>query len=75
MLVSYQTLKTRQRAVRENYPEHLSFRVDRALRWLNRAEQCDEDDGRFIFCGWHLTQRMPMKPLRSVLQWGTVHQT
>lgn len=49
MLVSYQTLKTCQRAVRKNYPVHLSFRVDKALSWLNRTEQCGDDDGRFIF--------------------------
>ena len=46
---AYQHLKTRQRAERVNYPEHLSLRVHRALSWLNRAEQCQDDDGRFIF--------------------------
>jgi hypothetical protein len=45
----YQHLKTRQRAERANYPEHLSLRVHRALSWLDRADQCEDSDGRFIF--------------------------
>ncbi|MEA5444606.1 hypothetical protein VCB98_02095 [Gammaproteobacteria bacterium AB-CW1] len=50
MAKDFATLKQRQRAERENYPEHLSLRVHRALSWLNRAEQCEDDpDGRFIF--------------------------
>jgi hypothetical protein len=47
--MGYEQLKTRQRAERASYPEHLSLRVHRALSWLNRAEQCDDYDGRFIF--------------------------
>ncbi len=45
----YQRLKARQRSERDNYPENLSLRVHRALSWLNRAEKCEDDDGRFIF--------------------------
>ena len=45
----YQHLKARQRSERDTYPEHLSLRVHRALSWLNRAEKCEDDDGRFIF--------------------------
>ena len=46
----YAALKTRQRLERNDYPEALSLRVHRALSWLNRAEQCEEDqDGQFIF--------------------------
>ncbi len=45
----YEQLKSRQRAERASYPEHLSLRIHRALSWLNRAEQCKDDDGRFIF--------------------------
>lgn len=48
-MMSFQHLKSRQRAERDNYPEHLSLRVHRALSWLNRAEQCEDDDGRFVF--------------------------
>lgn len=47
--MSYQSLKTRQRQERKAYPANLSLRVHRALSWLNRAEQSDDDDGRFIF--------------------------
>jgi hypothetical protein len=47
---SYARLKTRQRAERHTHSEGLALRVHRALSWLNRAEQCENDeDGRFIF--------------------------
>ena len=46
---SHAELKARQRLERENHPENLALRVHRALSWLNRAEQCEDDDGRFIF--------------------------
>jgi len=46
---SHSALKARQRAEREGFPEFLSLRVHRALSWLKRAEQCDDDDGRFVF--------------------------
>ena len=42
-------LKTRQRALRDGFPEALSLRVHRALSWLDRAEREVEDhDTRFI---------------------------
>ncbi|MCH8553115.1 MAG: hypothetical protein LAT62_14350 [Natronospirillum sp.] len=49
--MNYQTLKDRQREERHQHSEALGLRVHRALSWLNRAEQCsDEDpDGQFIF--------------------------
>jgi len=48
--LNHHNLKTRQREIRENFPESLSLRVHRALSWLNRAEQEPEDhDARFIF--------------------------
>jgi Apea-like HEPN len=50
--VGYQQLKERQRAEREDWPENLGLRVHRALSWLNRAEQFEEQeevDGQFIF--------------------------
>jgi len=37
--MDYQTLKTRQRAERDNHPTNVSLRVHRALSWLNRAGQ------------------------------------
>jgi hypothetical protein len=49
MDLTYAPLKERQREERENYPENLSLRVHRALSWLNRAEQCEDTDGQFIF--------------------------
>ncbi|MEP6389011.1 MAG: hypothetical protein ABJ056_03710 [Halioglobus sp.] len=45
----YAALKARQRAEREGWPTSLALRVHRALSWLQRAEQCDDEDGRFIF--------------------------
>lgn len=45
----YQTLKARQRAERDGYPDNLGLRVHRALSWLNRAEQEADSDSRFIF--------------------------
>jgi hypothetical protein len=48
-MLDYATLKDRQRRERELYPTNLGLRVHRALSWLDRAEQCDDDDGRFIF--------------------------
>jgi hypothetical protein len=48
--LNYHSLKTRQREMRDKFPESLSLRVHRALSWLNRAEQETEDhDARFIF--------------------------
>ena len=45
----HKELKERQRAERDSYPENLSLRVHRALSWLDRAEQDDDPDSRFIF--------------------------
>ena len=45
----YETLKTRQRQERDDYPEDLILRVHRALSWLDRAEQESDPDSRFIF--------------------------
>lgn len=46
---SYERLKSRQRAEREGHHPNLALRVHRALSWLNRAEQAEDPDGRFIF--------------------------
>jgi len=49
-LFSYEELKARHRAERDDYPQSLSLRVHRALSWLDRAERETEDaDARFIF--------------------------
>ncbi|MGO3296639.1 MAG: hypothetical protein ACTILN_13315 [Marinobacter sp.] len=47
--MDYQQLKQRHRAERENYHTILSLRVHRSLSWLQRAEQAEDPDGRFIF--------------------------
>ena len=50
MTLTYKELKSRQRSERENYPLNLGLRVHRALSWLNRAEQCEDDlDAEYIF--------------------------
>lgn len=46
---NYTVLKTRQRVERTTYPQNLSLRIHRALSWLNKSEQCDDDDSKFIF--------------------------
>ena len=47
--MNYSALKSRQRDERGTHPQGLALRVHRALSWLDRAEQCTDDDGRFIF--------------------------
>lgn len=47
--MNYQTLKQRHRTERDDQHPNLSLRVHRALSWLDRAEQAEDDDGRFIF--------------------------
>ena len=49
MSIDYQGLKERQRKERDAHPENSALRIHRALSWLNRAEQCDDLDGRFVF--------------------------
>ena len=45
---TFQGLKARPRAGHDDYPEHLSLCVHRALSLLDRAEQGDDPDSRFI---------------------------
>lgn len=47
--MKYEALKNRQRGERHQYPEAIGLRIHRALSWLHRAEQCEDEDGRFIF--------------------------
>ena len=47
--MSHAALKKRQRKERDSYPPNLALRVHRALSWLERAEQCEDIDARFIF--------------------------
>ena len=47
---THEQLKTRQRAIRDQFPESLGLRAHRALSWLKRAEkEGGDDDARFIF--------------------------
>lgn len=43
------TLKDRHRAMRDGMQAPLNLRIHRALSWLQRAAQCDDADGRFVF--------------------------
>jgi len=48
--MSYQKLKEKQRALRDTFSDNLGLRVHRSLSWLNKSEQCDDDqDSKFIF--------------------------
>ena len=49
MAITHADLKARQRAEREGHSEGLALRSHRALSWLDRAEQCEDEDGKFIF--------------------------
>ena len=43
-------LKEHHREIRSGMPVGLNMRIHRALSWLHRAEQCENDtDGKFIF--------------------------
>lgn len=48
-MLTHAHLKERQRAERDRHAEGIALRIHRALSWLNRAELCDDEDGRFIF--------------------------
>jgi hypothetical protein len=47
--LEHAALKQRHRQVRDGHPTNLTLRIHRALSWLNRAEQADDVDGKFIF--------------------------
>src|SRR5262245_40428863 len=47
--LSFDSLKKKQRALRNGFPETLGLRVHRAISWLGRAEAENKDaDVRFI---------------------------
>lgn len=48
-MFTYEELKQRHRLERDDYLQALSIRVHRALSWLNKAEQCEDDDSKFTF--------------------------
>ncbi|MDR2710481.1 MAG: hypothetical protein LBB65_03965 [Burkholderiales bacterium] len=47
--LTHAALKQSHRLVRDEHPVNLRLRVHRALSWLNRAEQAEDVDGKFIF--------------------------
>ncbi|WP_076543055.1 HEPN domain-containing protein [Shewanella sp. UCD-KL21] len=48
--MDFDNLKSKQRRIRDDFPEGLALRVHRALSWLNKSEQCEDDkDSQFIF--------------------------
>lgn len=48
--LTFDALKTKQRNLRDGFPENLGLRVHRALSWLHRAELAGDDkDATFIF--------------------------
>jgi hypothetical protein len=49
LALDHASLKARQRAQRDSWPQPLALRVHRALSWLERAEQePDDHDARFF---------------------------
>jgi hypothetical protein len=48
-MLTHAHLKERQRAERDRHAEGIALRIHRALSWLKRSEQCDDEGGRFIF--------------------------
>jgi len=48
--ISFDHLKTKQRAIREGFPETVGLRVHRAISWIGRAEtEVEDHDARFVF--------------------------
>lgn len=48
--LSFETLKAKQRLLRDGFPPELGLRVHRAISWLHRAEMAQDDlDAAFIF--------------------------
>lgn len=49
-MIDHATLKAKQRALREGFPETMGLKVHRALSWVGRAETEEDDpDARFLF--------------------------
>lgn len=49
-VLDHATLKAKQRAIRNGFPETMGLRVHRAISWIGRAEACGDDhDARFVF--------------------------
>ena len=46
---TFKSLKEKHRIEREHYKQDFSIRIHRALSWLNKAEQEQDTDSKFIF--------------------------
>ena len=42
-------LKTKQRTIRDSFPENLGLRIHRAISWILKAETEQDPDGQFVF--------------------------
>lgn len=49
---NYHSLKNKHRLVREKHSDNLNLRIHRALSWLERAEQLDDDQDLKFICLW-----------------------
>ena len=50
MVIPHDELKTKQRNLRDGFPQTMSLRVHRAISWIGRAErERDDPDAAFIF--------------------------
>ncbi|TMO30744.1 hypothetical protein CWC28_02645 [Pseudoalteromonas sp. S4492] len=48
--MDFKSLKSKQREIRNEFSDNLGLRVHRALSWLEKSEQCNDDqDSQFIF--------------------------
>lgn len=48
--LSHSDLKSKQRSLRDGFPQTMSLRVHRAISWIKRAEMAQDDpDAEFIF--------------------------
>ena len=48
----FESLKARQRAQRENWPQDFSLRIHRAISWIGRAEREIDDPGAAFLFYW-----------------------
>ncbi|MBC6427976.1 MAG: hypothetical protein GDA55_01910 [Cellvibrionales bacterium] len=46
---TFAQLKEKQRKIRAGFDENLGLRVHRSISWIGRADDCNDDDARFIF--------------------------
>ena len=47
--LTHEYLKNKQREIREGFPDSMGLRVHRSISWIGRAENCEDNDGKFLF--------------------------